>query len=326
MGFWEERMNLDGKVAAVIGGGEGIGAAITLALAAAGVEVAVCDRDGPALETTRRLVEGMGRRVLVETLDALETARPTAWYDRVGDEFDRVDIVVNVVGGVFQRPFAAQHAGRLGGRHGQKLRLCPALDPSSHPAHTPRRGRQHRQPDHHRGPPGRGGPRRVRRGQGGADQLHPGAGRRSWPRTRSASTPWLPTPLHPGNMAALPPARVAGMAAEPDLAAAGMRMYVPMGAPPSPDDIANSVLFLASDLARYVTGTTLHVDGGTYAALGFRQLASRWRLPPRRRARDAPAGVRRQRPADPGGRLRTDDRGAVRGDSGTTEAAHPFRI
>jgi 3-oxoacyl-[acyl-carrier protein] reductase len=29
-----------------------------------------------------------------------------------------------------------------------------------------------------------------------------------------------------------------------------------------PDDIAGPVLFLASDLARYITGETLHVDGG----------------------------------------------------------------
>jgi hypothetical protein len=29
------------------------------------------------------------------------------------------------------------------------------------------------------------------------------------------------------------------------------------------------VLFLASDLAAFVTGTTLHVDGGTMAAAGF---------------------------------------------------------
>ena len=35
------------------------------------------------------------------------------------------------------------------------------------------------------------------------------------------------------------------------------------------EDLANGVLFLASDLSAFVTGTTLHVDGGTMAAAGF---------------------------------------------------------
>lgn len=34
-------------------------------------------------------------------------------------------------------------------------------------------------------------------------------------------------------------------------------------------DIVNGVLFLASDLSRSITGTTLHIDGGTSADLGF---------------------------------------------------------
>ena len=35
------------------------------------------------------------------------------------------------------------------------------------------------------------------------------------------------------------------------------------------NDGVGAVLFLASDLSRAITGTTLHVDGGTVAALGF---------------------------------------------------------
>ena len=37
---------------------------------------------------------------------------------------------------------------------------------------------------------------------------------------------------------------------------------VPVGKAATPDDVANAVLFLASDRAAYITGHVLHVDGG----------------------------------------------------------------
>ena len=39
-------------------------------------------------------------------------------------------------------------------------------------------------------------------------------------------------------------------------------MAVPLGVKGYPEDIANGVLWLASDLSRYVTGVTLPVDAG----------------------------------------------------------------
>ena len=42
-----------------------------------------------------------------------------------------------------------------------------------------------------------------------------------------------------------------------------------------PDDVAGAALFLASDLSRFVTGTTLHVDGGNWAAGGWRRARGR---------------------------------------------------
>ena len=44
---------------------------------------------------------------------------------------------------------------------------------------------------------------------------------------------------------------------------------VPMGRAGHVDELAGAAVFLASDLASYITGQTLHVDGGTAAAGGW---------------------------------------------------------
>jgi hypothetical protein len=54
-----------------------------------------------------------------------------------------------------------------------------------------------------------------------------------------------------------------------DVQAQSYRIYIPMQSAPSTEDLANAVLFLASDLSAFVTGTTIHVDGGTSGSLGF---------------------------------------------------------
>ncbi len=44
---------------------------------------------------------------------------------------------------------------------------------------------------------------------------------------------------------------------------------VPMGRGGHVDEMAGAAVLLASDLSGYVTGQTLHVDGGTHAAGGW---------------------------------------------------------
>ena len=106
MGYLEDRANLSGKVAAVVGGASGVGAAVTMALAHAGVDIAFCDIKRDAVESTRAEVEQLGRRVTGRVTDALEPEQLAAFYEAFDHDFDRLDIVVNVVGGVLQRHFA----------------------------------------------------------------------------------------------------------------------------------------------------------------------------------------------------------------------------
>jgi 3-oxoacyl-[acyl-carrier protein] reductase len=47
----------------------------------------------------------------------------------------------------------------------------------------------------------------------------------------------------------------------------------PLAVMADPDDVAGVVVFLAGDLSRFVTGTTVHVDGGIVAAGGWHRSA-----------------------------------------------------
>ena len=67
--------------------------------------------------------------------------------------------------------------------------------------------------------------------------------------------------VHPGLM---PPMRTSGATADPAVRAKMLRS-VPMGRTGEVDEVANAILFLASDEASYVTGTELYVDGGYLA-------------------------------------------------------------
>lgn len=48
----------------------------------------------------------------------------------------------------------------------------------------------------------------------------------------------------------------------PEAVRGEMLKNIPLGCFGEPDDIANAILFLCSDLARYISGQTLHVNGG----------------------------------------------------------------
>jgi NAD(P)-dependent dehydrogenase (short-subunit alcohol dehydrogenase family) len=59
------------------------------------------------------------------------------------------------------------------------------------------------------------------------------------------------------------------MRLSPEGLSPGIGHAIPMGRPGHVDEVAGAAVFLASDMASYITGQTIHVDGGTHAAGGW---------------------------------------------------------
>ena len=272
MGLLEAHADLAGKVAVVVGGaGEIIGKAITLGLAEAGAVVATCDRDPEAVRAIVPEVEARGGKILAVEADVADEAALEAFYDAVEAEFDHVDILVNVVGGVKRRPFLEttkeENARDIRLNYGYVIdsvrRAAPLLRNS-----------------------GRGGSIinfttiEAHRGAG-TFAVYAGAKAATTNFSRAMAVELGGDQIRVNLIAPdTSPARVSNAALyDEDLAKIAKLgeaalekaydMYVPLKRAPSVDDLVNGVLFLASDLSRSITGTTLHIDGGTIASLGF---------------------------------------------------------
>lgn len=89
-------LKLNGKVAIVTGGSLGIGRAVAHALAAEGVKVAIVARSRDALEAAaREITDATGTEVLAVPADVSNTAQVDAAVDEIATHFGRLDILVN---------------------------------------------------------------------------------------------------------------------------------------------------------------------------------------------------------------------------------------
>ena len=85
-------------IAVVTGAGSGIGRAVALTLQNAGHEVALAGRRVPELNETADQSSGSGGRVLVVPTDVSDPTQVGALFDRVVQEFGRVDLLFNNAG------------------------------------------------------------------------------------------------------------------------------------------------------------------------------------------------------------------------------------
>lgn len=96
--------SLDGQVAVITGGAQGIGEGIVLALAAAGADIAftymgASSKSRAKARRTAEAVRRIGRKVVFDIVDATNEEATEIFMTRVVSELGRVDVLVNNVGG-----------------------------------------------------------------------------------------------------------------------------------------------------------------------------------------------------------------------------------
>ncbi len=98
-------IDLSGKVAVVTGAGRGIGAAIATAFARSGADLIIADIDRDGAREMAKRMEALGRRALSVQADVASTSDVDRLFSAVQAEFGGVDILINNAGMWFRKPF-----------------------------------------------------------------------------------------------------------------------------------------------------------------------------------------------------------------------------
>jgi NAD(P)-dependent dehydrogenase (short-subunit alcohol dehydrogenase family) len=251
---------LDGKVAVITGAAQGIGEATALGLAAFGADVAICDRQADGLAAVAKVIRDGGRRALEGVLDVRDEEAVAAWLGQVEAEFGHVDVLVNNAGGGFYAWFLDVNTKGQTALVNENftsvtsfIRGCVPLmvDGGSIINVT--------SIEAFRAAPGFGVYAAMK---AAVEQL-----------TRTLALELADRRIRINTVApdAIPTPGDAGLgesvAGEPGH---DFGWTIPLGLG-TPDDCAGAIVWLAGGLSRFITGTTVHVDGGSNAARGWRR-------------------------------------------------------
>ncbi|MFN0196875.1 MAG: SDR family NAD(P)-dependent oxidoreductase [Planctomycetaceae bacterium] len=252
-----DRFRLDGKKMLITGGSRGLGREMALAIADAGADVILTGRDQPSLEKTATDIRALGRQAYTMTVDIgvpaeCEAACHTAWK-----EYGPIDILINNVGGrrinVPTEDFPLDQWQKIMDLNLTSTFLCTKVI----------------------------GGYLLKRGKGGriiniasisGMVGNRGIGGRSYETskgaviqfTRAVGADWAPhgitvNAICPGGFMTEPNQRWSRD--NPEVIST-FKQLIPMGDFGQPEDLGPLAVYLASDASRYMTGTTLVIDGG----------------------------------------------------------------
>ena len=252
MAGMQDPFGLRGRVAVVTGAGSGIGRACAAALAGQGARVAILERDAGTMEEARAAIEGDGDECRAYACDVSDPASVARAAEAVARDLGPCDVLVNNAGMIRAGALATLSLEDWSGVLAVNLTgyfLCAQA------FGAPMRER------------GRGA--LVHVASIGAHHATPITGAYSVAKagvmmlSRQLAIEWGPdgvrsNAVNPGMI--LTPLS-ASMYDRPGLTEA-RAATIPAGRIGTPEDVAQAVLFLASDRAAYVTGDEITVDGG----------------------------------------------------------------
>ncbi len=255
----QQLLSLEGRAAIVTGGAKGIGQGIVYRLAEAGASVLVADLDEAVAEATAQELTAKGWKAKSFKVDVSDEAQVQAMITACKDEFGSVDILVNNAG--IYPPVPVAQMSEEDFERVMHVNLRSVFLTTKHVAE-------------------------VMKPQGGGkiinitsiDALHPSmvglahydaSKHGAWGFTKNSALElaehkiWV-NAIAPGGIAT-PGVVAMSSGASAEQMAASTKAFIaaiPMHRMGESDEIGMVALFLASDMASYITGTQIVVDGG----------------------------------------------------------------
>jgi NAD(P)-dependent dehydrogenase (short-subunit alcohol dehydrogenase family) len=248
-----DRFGLDGGVAIVTGGNRGLGSAITTALAEAGAQVAVLSRSKTEAEAAARRTVGANRGYGCDVSDPSAVGTSVA---AVIEDFGRVDIVVNNAGIIENGPIESLTTEQFRAVQDVNVTgpwlMCRAVTPTFKAQ-------------------GRGRVINIAsvRVQSSPPERTPYATSKGalLALTRSLAVELAPCGITVNAIlaGAFGGGIGAGLRVNSE-AGNAVAASIPMGRWGEPSELADLVVFLASDAASFITGAGIPIDGGQLCA------------------------------------------------------------
>ncbi|TSE01691.1 SDR family oxidoreductase [Skermania sp. ID1734] len=250
-----DRFRLTDQVAIVTGAGRGLGAAIAVAFAEAGADVLIASRTTAELDKVAERVADAGRRAHVVTADLSDATAAGALAAAARDEFGRLDIVVNNVGGALPKPLLDTTAADLEAAFRFNVSNTHALTTAAVPIMLETAG---------------GGSiinvtSMMGRAPGRAFAAYGTAKAALAHYTRLTAMDLCPrirvNAIAPGSIVT----SALEVVAANDAVRTPMEQATPLRRLGEPEDVAAAALYLASAAGGFITGKVLEVDGGLIA-------------------------------------------------------------